>query len=159
MKVVVTSDIHGRIHALDEILKAHPDADMYIDCGDSELAPERIVPFVSVEGNNDRYFDFPDSRVLQIGNVKTLIIHSHQVSLFRRDAMLAKKARAVGAKIVLFGHHHVFYDKIVDGVRLISPGSVFYNRDHSKPSYALVRFNGTAIAVERHEVKRYPFKG
>ena len=159
MKVVLTSDVHGKINTLQEITKEHQDAFMFVDCGDTELSPDRVAPFISVEGNNDRYFEFPETRVLQLGKIKVLVIHSHQVMMFKRDATLAKKARAVGAKAVFFGHYHIFYDKEVDGVRLISPGSLFYNRDQSQPSYAIVDIEEKNIKVTRVNIQRQSLRG
>src|SRR5690554_4529974 len=129
IKIVVTSDVHGKKHELDQVLSIHYDADAYIDCGDSELHPDKMSPFVSVKGNNDYDFDYPNYRIIEHAGVVFLVIHSHQMMMFKRDAALVKKAKSLNADVVLFGHYHVFYNKIVDGVHLISPGSLSYNKD------------------------------
>lgn len=152
MKLVVTSDVHGHLTSLLEIASHYHDADAFLDCGDSELPPERIKPFVSVEGNNDYYYDYPTQRVVEFDGIKILVIHSHQVMMFNRDRELAKKARALGAKAVFFGHFHVFVDHEVDGVRLISPGSVSHNRDQTPRSFAVVTIQEGIFSVKRVNV-------
>lgn len=152
MKIVLTSDVHGQLTSLQTIARHYHDADAFIDCGDTELPPERIKPFVSVEGNNDRYFDYPQQRVLEFEGVKILVIHSHQVMTFHRDEELAKRARILGAKAVFFGHFHVFADHEVDGIQLISPGSVSHNRDQSPRSFAIVSYEDDKFHVERVNV-------
>jgi putative phosphoesterase len=149
MKIIVTSDVHGQLSSLQAIASHFHDADAFIDCGDTELPPERIEPFVSVEGNNDYYYDYPAQRVVEYGGIKILVIHSHRVMMFKRDQELAKKARAIGAKAVFFGHFHVFIDQEIDGIRLISPGSVSHNRDQTPCSFAIVSIEEGRLSVKR----------
>lgn len=154
MKIVVTSDVHGQLSSLQAIARHYHDADAFVDCGDSELPPERMEPFVSVEGNNDRYFDYPQQRLLDFDGLKILVIHSHQVMMFHRDDELAKKARTLGAKAVFFGHFHQFINHEVAGIHLISPGSVSHNRDQSPRSFAIVNIENNTIAVERINIEQ-----
>ncbi len=153
-QIVVTSDVHGRKHALEQVISTHYDVFAYIDCGDSEMPPEKMNPFVSVKGNNDYYYDYPEHRVLSFEGFTFLVIHSHQVMMFKRDSALVKKAKSVQADVVLFGHYHTFYDKEVDGIRLISPGALSYNRDQSPACYALLSIEDDNLKVTRKNLKR-----
>lgn len=149
MKIVLTSDVHGQLTSLQAIASHYYDADAFVDCGDSELPPEKIKPFVSVEGNNDRYFNYPKERLLDFNGYKILVIHSHQVMMFNRDDALAKRARVLGAKAVFFGHFHHFIDHEVAGIHLISPGSVSHNRDQTPRCFALVTLENNKLQVDR----------
>ena len=52
MKIVVTSDSHGRVEILKRIA-ASEKADLYLDAGDSEREERELPPFLSVRGNRD----------------------------------------------------------------------------------------------------------
>lgn len=152
-KIVVTSDVHGKKHRLEGVLAINFDADVFIDCGDSEMHPDLMRPFVSVKGNNDYYFDYPNHRVIEHDGIVFLVIHSHQMMMFKRDAALVKKAKSMKADVVLFGHYHSFYDKVVDGIHLISPGSLSYNKDLTPSCYALLSIKDKQIEVTRKNIQ------
>ena len=151
-QLVVTSDAHRRKQLFRHIAKSHPDALAYLDCGDTELSEHAIVPFVSVRGNTD-YYDYPSQRILTFGWLVFLVIHSHQIMRFNRDAALVNQAKRHGADVVLFGHYHTFYDKVVDGVHLISPGALSFNRDLSPSCYALLSLRDKQVSVQRVNLK------
>lgn len=60
MKVILVSDSHGKDDALEMILKQYPDADAYVHCGDIETYPECFPQFVTVRGNNDVFYEYPE---------------------------------------------------------------------------------------------------
>lgn len=151
-KLIVVSDSHGRFERLAKIVADHPDADAYIHCGDSETSPDHLLPFVSVEGNNDRFFTFKEQLVLEMAGLRILVIHSHQFIAYRRNAMLVKKAKALNCQLVFFGHSHIYEVTEMDGVTLINPGSCYYNRDGKKPCYAVVHIENRQIISQRVEV-------
>ena len=149
MKVVLASDNHYDIDSIKRILNNEPMADYYLHCGDSSLLPEDISPFASVEGNNDRPSLFPRDRIVNIENHNIYIVHGHREVYFQDLRELALKAKEKGCDIVFFGHTHCFTDVSLDGVRLINPGSTYYNRDRSEPCYAVVYIDKNTIKVEK----------
>ncbi|MDD6467522.1 MAG: metallophosphoesterase [Erysipelotrichaceae bacterium] len=153
MEIVVVSDSHGRIEVLNEILKAHPNADAYIHCGDLELPDTYFPQFIRVKGNNDYYANVPHEIVTQVNDLKVLITHSHQYTYIQRKQQLAKKAEHLGCKLVCYGHTHVFHDEVIDGIQLVNPGSCWINRDRSDPSYAVVTVEAGKMTVKRINVK------
>lgn len=48
MKILVVSDTHGEIDNLRKVLTKHPNMDLYLHAGDSELSPEELFPFITV---------------------------------------------------------------------------------------------------------------
>ena len=78
MKIVVVSDSHGRDDALEYVLQQHGDAYAYIHCGDIDADPGAFPRFVTVGGNNDIFYDYPDEQILSIGTHRIFIVHSHQ---------------------------------------------------------------------------------
>ena len=53
MKIVVVSDSHGRNDILNAIREKHPDAGLFIHCGDLEADPMFFPGYIVVRGNND----------------------------------------------------------------------------------------------------------
>ncbi len=154
MYFVVTSDNHGNSEVLKKIRKRHPDAVAYLHCGDSELPLEEMDGWASVRGNTDYYPGYENQRVVKINDsLSVFLIHSNRQS-FERLKNLTRLAKENNCQIVCYGHTHVFAVDEKDGITLINPGSLFYNRDRSPISYALVYFSefSNAVTVKRMEV-------
>ena len=84
MKIIVTSDIHRKKEIINKLLYEH-DADMYLDCGDSELSEYELKNFLSVRGNCD-YEWFPSYRIIKISDKYnifiTIIYFYHTILLY-----------------------------------------------------------------------------
>ncbi len=151
-KVVVVSDSHLKNDRLRKVLELHSDADYFLHCGDSELNKEEIEPFLTVLGNND-FADFPSELVITIEEIRFFICHSHlHFSYFNKYLPMIDKAKKLNCSHILFGHTHIYTDKIIDGIRLLNPGSLAYNRDLSKPSYMIIEVNKKELKVKRYEI-------
>ena len=148
MKILVVSDSHGKPGILNELAEQYKSADMLLHCGDIEYYAETYPQYAIVQGNNDLFYDIPQSRVIQAGKHRIFMIHSHQYSYMKRLNQLADAAIERGCDIVCYGHTHVAADDTVKGVRLINPGSLYYNRDGRPPSYAVLTLDDESINVE-----------
>ena len=138
MKIVVVSDSHRRYQLLEVIKDENLDADLFIHCGDFESSGGLPEGFIVVSGNNDYSRDIPEERVLNIDGIKILVTHSHQYYYNRRLAGLWEKARKLHCQIVCFGHTHTPYIDKREGIWLVNPGSLLYNRDGSKLQYVVI---------------------
>lgn len=153
MYIVVVSDNHGLVKPLEKIKEIYHDAAAFIHCGDSELDPRRMPGWVSVQGNNDYYYDYPEYLVLDVDGVRTFVIHGQQFSRLSIVAGVVKKARENQCVLACFGHTHVYQVEEKDGVLVVNPGSIRYNRDGSKPCFALVHYDNDCVYVERKNVE------
>ncbi len=156
MEIVVVSDSHGRIEVLQQIRERHPNADAYLHCGDSETDEEHLDSFASVQGNNDMYYSYPEQRVIDLGECKILLIHGHQHYYATRVPDIAARAKRIGCTMAFFGHTHVFYTAVENGVLMVNPGSVYHNRDGSLPCYALVHNHDGKWKVQRMVIPELP---
>ena len=149
MKVVVTSDNHG-IDCLNDIAMLHNDASYFFHCGDSLMTEKELGEYISVRGNCDYDHDLPLFRIIDVEDHKILLIHGHRyLEHYDGKYLLANLAKSNGCDIVFFGHSHIFsYDEI-DGVTLINPGSLRFNRNEPTRTYALVYFEEGKIRVEK----------
>lgn len=143
MKVLVVSDSHGNNRVLDQVIEKHSDVDAIIHCGDIEC-DEFVYPnLLTVRGNNDYWGDFPETRVLRLGNYRVLVMHSHQTYFRHRLEYLSNAAIQEHCDLVFYGHTHVASDEVVNGIRCINPGSLRYNRDGRPISYAIIELDKT----------------
>lgn len=149
MRIVVTSDNHGLKRELNQVREKYPNAAAYIHCGDSEMTNHELNGWASVRGNNDYYAELPASRVVNLGSHKIFVTHSHLYPYFNTMSYMVNEAKNNGCDILCFGHIHRFVDEVVDGIRVINPGSMRYNRDGSTPCYALIDIEGDEIFVSR----------
>lgn len=153
MKIIITSDVHGNIARLQRIALLHDDADYYLDAGDSEGNTALIKPFISVEGNNDPYLIFPKTRVIECGDIKIYMTHSHEYFSSQREEGLVKKAKRLGCQIVVYGHSHVPDVREIHGVTLINPGSLYYNRDRSPIGYVILNIEQDKFSIQHIEYR------
>lgn len=157
MRIIVTSDNHGLKKELNMLRELHADYDAFIHCGDSEMTNKELAGWASVAGNNDYYAELPEARIVNVNGYKIFVTHSHLVSYFNRTERLVQLAKKNECQMVCFGHTHVYMNEIVDGVHLVNPGSMRYNRDASAPCYAIIHIDNedySKVAVRRITLNR-----
>ena len=84
--------------------------------------------------------------VARVGKKNALITHSHLLNkfgLFNVSHSLAVLAKNNDCEYVFYGHTHRFDDQVVDGVRIMNPGSLFRSRDDGSHSYAIFEIDET----------------
>lgn len=149
MEFIVLGDNHRDSDVLEAILRNHPQAKAFIHTGDSEMLPEAMKSFQGVSGNCDNYGLYPMERVVDVEGIRVYIEHGHNLPYGDRVNALVEKAKARSCSVACMGHTHVFIDKVVDGVQVINPGSLHYNRDGTPQSYAQVIIKEGNIQVNR----------
>lgn len=160
MKVIIASDLHGSFYYVNKLVEAfnQQNCDLLILLGDilyhgprndlpKEYAPKKVIALlngmkekiVCIQGNCDAEVDgmvldfdiLTPYKKLSIDNLTLHLTHGHK---FNPE----KPLDANEGDIVLFGHSHVPFDKIIDGVRYLNPGSVSIPKENSANSYILL---------------------
>lgn len=149
MKIVVTSDSHGRLETLKRI-SASEQADLYLDAGDSEREEGELHPFLTVKGNRDFLVE-TKYRIVDAEGVRIFLFHGDRTPLTRD--YLAQLAKNNGCGIIIHGHTHVPYYTVHEGVHILCPGSVTYPRSLKGATYAVLSV-GSEIEPEIKKVKR-----
>lgn len=149
MRFIVCGDNHGKVEPMEKLKKNYPDAKAFLHTGDIGLQPNEAKGFTVIRGNNDMGNDYPESLIVTIGEFRILMLHGHQLAFGNRIKSLVQKAKDMNCQIACFGHTHVYQVEKLDGVLCINPGSLFYNRDGSAPSYAVVDIIDGEITVRR----------
>ncbi|HBD06353.1 MAG TPA: YfcE family phosphodiesterase [Firmicutes bacterium] len=143
MKIVVVSDTHRQLDEIKSVLLKEKDADVFLHCGDSQLEHYQLYPFMSVQGNCDRYSSFPEVRIIttEYGNI--VIHHGHLRYKYNLKYLKEHKA-----KICLFGHTHVKTDINLEGILFLNPGSLTCPRDGTKGSYLVINLTENNVDYE-----------
>ena len=151
VRIVLVSDNHGDRKSLQYLKETYADYDCFIHLGDSDMRTDEMEGFLCVRGNHDLLYDdsIPDYRVLEFNGQRIYVCHGHKdfFSYYHYKPMVAH-AKAHNCSTVFFGHVHTYHDTILDGVRLLNPGSVFHNRDGTSPTYMLIRVTEKGLIVQ-----------
>lgn len=135
MLVLIVSDSHGR-DICDEIFQiVQPDialhaGDSMLDIHDDDLKNYTYI----VRGNCD-FSTFEKELVIKIDDKKILLVHGDEYLVNFTDKHLVKRAKMLNCEIVVHGHTHVVKNIIVDGIRIINPGSISNSRSNYEESY------------------------
>ncbi|MBE6619860.1 MAG: YfcE family phosphodiesterase [Ruminococcaceae bacterium] len=170
-EALVLSDSHGRRDAVVAVLSRlnfRPHALLFLGDGLRDLSAitsdDRYADLsvYAVAGNCDGSMIFPADepkvRMVQLGEVRVLMMHGHTFDvkwgLGEAVAYAAKK----GADVLLYGHTHAPYEKTLpqgerlrDGTVLqkpllvANPGSLGAPRDGQSPSFGVLTVKGKSV--------------
>ena len=148
-KILALSDIHGNMPAIIAVLRwaagelANSDMAVFLGDGLRELALARqqtgfSCEWKKVRGNNDDSPTAPESEVFDFGGHRFYICHGHRYALYNGFDKLAAAALKAGADAALFGHIHVPCLETVNGLLLVSPGSIGRARGSAGETFAVI---------------------
>lgn len=155
MKVAIVSDTHFRIKNFIDSAKKIKDLELIIHLGDmvddaNAIRAELNLPMFVVRGNNDYNAEnTPWKQLIRLENHKIIITHGHKERVNFGYSNLLYTAKDADAEMILFGHTHVYFNKLVDGVRILNPGSAGFDRGGDYESYVLMDINKENISLER----------
>ncbi len=145
MRVIVMSDSHGSYRAVEKIVTAQHNADIFIHLGDGEAECSKLrsnypdKTFYCLKGNCDCNSTLPQQLIIPVGsNHKIFASHGHNFNVKYSISMLLSMAKENSCDIILFGHTHFRYSGYEDGIYIINPGSCIIPRDGNPPSYAFI---------------------
>jgi putative phosphoesterase len=163
-KLVVVSDVHGRMTELRSLLRLEKDADALFFLGDglrdlddalSLCKPEEktAYPIYRVRGNCDAGYADPAEGMAAIGGVAFFYTHGQNYGVKWDYARLTETASLIGgsgADVALFGHTHhraLVHDDTTDLPTLFNPGAL------AECSYGVITVENGRCA---YEWKRVP---
>ncbi len=131
MKILVLSDSHGHCEEfLNYFNKMEEKVELILFLGDyiedaAYIEKETGLEVIRVQGNND-FLDkkYKKELIFNINNVKILMSHGHLYNINFGIDRLYYRALEAEVDLVLFGHTHVPYDKIIDDILFLNPGSI-----------------------------------
>lgn len=143
MKLLVLSDSHGTMQYMcDAVEKEHPD--YVIHLGDHDRDAEELMryypslPVSYVRGNCDFRSDKPETRLVTYGGKRFFLCHGHTYGVKSGLLRAVYAAKAAGADFLLFGHTHLPFHDVADGLILLNPGACGTQNPFGKPSYGVI---------------------
>lgn len=156
MRLAVLSDTHGFTSDVVQSLKEMPQIDYLIHLGDHyvdgiQILQETHLEGLSIKGNNDYFFEKKpmEFTTLRVGEYRIFICHGHQFGVHHGVEDLVAHGKEQGCNVCLYGHTHAFRDLLVDGVRVINPGSPVLPRYPDKHKSYVILEIGEQIELER----------
>ncbi|GBU29689.1 phosphodiesterase [Treponema sp. R8-4-B8] len=166
-KLLVFSDSHGNSRALKAVFNWAKDhlppndticAAAFLGDGISDLqyaADESgfYTDWKLVMGNNDYGIVISEALTFNFAEHNFFMCHGHRLNLYNDFNILIAAANNVGADVALFGHIHIPYYKIVNGITLINPGSVGRPRSKIGATFAVIECpTGKPLNVKFYEI-------
>ena len=150
-KIVIMSDNHGQLEAIDRVKELEPDGDYFIHCGDSCAYDELFLAgFICVRGNNDWSLrDLPEYAVFKCEDLTMIITHGTYYGYFERERYMMLDLEEHNGDILICGHTHMPMIYEEDGKYLINPGSTTLPRGKANRSYAVMILDkGKVVSIE-----------
>lgn len=139
--ILVISDTHGQYHNVEWLQKKLPKPAYIIHLGDVARDRDYISALFGcsvdmVCGNNDFFSELPGEFTIREGKHVIFLTHGHGYSVYNGTDRLIRRAKALGADTVMFGHTHCPLVEYREGIMLVNPGSISLPRQQSrKPTY------------------------
>lgn len=159
MRIIVFSDSHRNFSVLNQIVTAHPEADLFLHLGDGKREFEDLAALypdkqmVGVDGNCDMGLPGKAVDVIVCRGKKIFFAHGHTFLVKHSTATFLAAARAAGAAIALHGHTHIAYSTYEDGLYIMNPGSVT-SPSHGPASYGMIDITPAGIVLNIVPVDR-----
>ena len=157
MEIIVVSDTHNNIKAIETILEISKNADMIFHLGDNiadarELEKHFHGVVHMVKGNCDYGDNGLNEKLVEIEGKKFFLTHGDRYGVNYGLDKLYYRGLELGADCILYGHTHKKVNICEDGVYIVNPGSLPLPRDNSA-SYARINFDkNTNINVKLVEI-------
>ncbi|MEM1486304.1 metallophosphoesterase [Oscillospiraceae bacterium PP1C4] len=157
MRIIVMSDTHRDFYAIQELVKKHRSADIFIHLGDGEQELHQITElypeckFLSVRGNCDFGVSSALAGCFNCGTAKIFYTHGHMYGVKYELDSLMRVTKEMGANVVLFGHTHIPLVDYRDGIHLMNPGSLGMPRG-AKATYGVLDVTEQGIVCYINEL-------
>jgi putative phosphoesterase len=158
MTIGVVSDTHmpGKTAKFpEELLKGLEGADLILHAGDINqdhviYQLEELAPVAAVAGNTDDWWmerALGSKKLIRAEDAVIGLVHGYQGP----GSTLERVKRAFAGEqvnCVVFGHSHIPFQEVIDGVLYFNPGSPTDKRRQEMFSYGILRVSGTCIEGE-----------
>ncbi|SNX52996.1 metallophosphoesterase [Thermoanaerobacterium sp. RBIITD] len=153
MRLFVTSDTHGMIQSVRNILKNIKNIDYIVHLGDYyrdaiSLSKEFGVPTEYVYGNCDFGDGDKYEKIIELDGKKILLTHGHRYYVKFDNNIILEKARELGVDAVFFGHTHVPVVQNHHDVLVLNPGSPSMPREGSFRTISIVNIENGIIVPQ-----------
>lgn len=169
MNILVFSDSHGHISVMQKILTEKSNTNVVFFLGDGVQEVETLslsfpkIQFFSVVGNCDSNSCLPLENIVNSQNKYIYYTHGHNYNVKTDVDTLYIIGKKIGSDIILFGHTHIPYYELREGIHILNPGSISYPRN-GFASYGAISINNSEIlcsiipvdpSIPKTEIEKY----
>lgn len=135
MRIIVFSDSHQDIESCITVINRIIGIDMIVHAGDHASDAQKLarifgnIPVRYVSGNCD-FSGAPKELVFTAGGKKIFLTHGHMYNV-KNDceySSLFRRAAELGCDCTVFGHTHRSLCDVKNGITLLNPGSIRYEK-------------------------------
>ncbi|KAF5058971.1 metallophosphoesterase [Proteiniclasticum sp. QWL-01] len=110
--------------------------DLCSDVADFDIEYDMAV--YCVAGNMDYSSPYPAQAVHEVDGIRFLLTHGHTLDVRYTHQNLLEEAKASQCQAALYGHTHVPFNSMENGILVLNPGSASEPRGHSRPAAAMI---------------------
>jgi len=141
LKIGIISDSHEGRYYIDLVMAQLKEVDLIIHAGDGYQDTKYIehrygIKTLGVKGNCD--LEGPEQRLETIENKRIFIAHGDRYGVVSNMDRIFYAAKEFEADIAIFGHTHVPFYMVEEGIVLMNPGSITLPRGDSQRSYCIL---------------------
>lgn len=152
MKIGVLSDTHMMQKCIDKTIPYLKECDLILHAGDNFSDSKYIhsqtnVDIIAVKGNCD--FEYVEDEIIfDIEGKNIFLCHGDKYDVKYGIDIIEKKAKSIGADVVVFGHTHTPLNISKDGILYLNPGSTSLPRGVLYKSMCLLNIKYDKIEVK-----------
>lgn len=157
MRLIVMSDSHGNVEFVRKVVEIakQENADLTIHLGDEYIDMKQFLSDNVIVIPGVYELEYADQLVVnrkfvKLGDLRFLMTHtrtSHPNDFdddIKPEEIVAKR----GVDIVLFGHSHLYYAEVENGVLFVNPGHLkVEDKKGMPPTYAMLDIDGRSVSV------------
>ena len=152
MNIGILSDTHKFTKYIDMAIEYLKDCDLIIHAGDNFSDSKYIhkmtkLGVIGVKGNCD-FENVEDEITFEVEGYNIFVCHGHNYNVKSSLNDLEKKAKNIGADIVIFGHTHIPMNTTRDGILFLNPGSLSLPRDLDCRSFLILSIKNNNISIK-----------
>lgn len=159
VKIVVVSDTHGNVKALEQLRQIFIDSDYIVHLGDGardmkDFYSEFGNKIYQVDGNCDVFASSLKEFILEIGKVKILLTHGDLFGVKTGRERLINYAMKKGCNAVFYGHTHNQEISLIDGITVVNPGTLSYFASEKTFAYVVINDEKIVATINKTTVKQ-----
>lgn len=152
MKILLLSDSHNDVAAIEEAIDLEKDIDHILHAGDyardMRHAKRQGIPFDTVKGNCDGTISIDaEEQILSFEGIRFFLSHGHKYGVKSGINTIVKAAIEKKCSVAVFGHTHKALCINSEGILLINPGSISHTKSVIQ-SYGLLQTDGRGDIIK-----------
>ncbi len=141
--LIVVSDSHGNVKALEKLRPLIAENDYFVYLGDGvtdtyAIRKEYGEKAYVCAGNCDYSSVYPTEGIIEVEKLRIFYTHGHNYGVKNGLERLVEEAKRRDCEVALYGHTHTPLISEVEGVTLVNPGALRFMGENVAYAYLVV---------------------